>query len=164
MKADCWAKGGRKGGQGPQGKKAKKSEKLNGESANIAENEDSVWMAAVDDSSDADNEGELVGCFGEKDNKDFWFTDGKSNSPPSPMSTFDFIDSSNFFDNSGNLSDCYDSMLDVEDVTDSSDNKENNVPSLKSLSETSEDEDNPYGDYKVPEMSKESATLRRHMI
>ena len=50
-------------------------------------------MSAVDDSSNADNEGELVGCFGEEDDEDFWFTDGKSNSPPSPMSSFDFIDS-----------------------------------------------------------------------
>ena len=53
-------------------------------------------MAAVDDSSNADNEGELVECFGEEDDEDLWFKGGKSNSPPSPMSTFDFIDSSNF--------------------------------------------------------------------
>ena len=53
-------------------------------------------MAAVNDSSDADDEGELVGCFGEEDDEDFWFTDGKSNSPPSPTSTFEFINSSNF--------------------------------------------------------------------
>ena len=58
VKGDCWAKGGGKKGQGPQGKKAKKSEKPSGESANIAEDKDGVWMAAVDDSSDADNEGE----------------------------------------------------------------------------------------------------------
>ena len=62
-------------------------------------------MAAVDDSSDADDEGELVGYFGEEDDEGFWFTNGKSNSPPSPMSTFDFIDSSNFSDDSGDLSD-----------------------------------------------------------
>ena len=68
VKADCWAKGGGKEGQGPWGKKAKKSEKLSGESANIAEDEDGVWMAGVDDSSNADNEGELVGCLGEEDN------------------------------------------------------------------------------------------------
>jgi hypothetical protein len=43
-------------------------------------------MAAMDDSSNADDEGELVGCFGEEDNEDFWFTDGKSNSPLSPTS------------------------------------------------------------------------------
>ena len=35
-------------------------------------------MAAVDDSSDADDEEKLVGCFGEEANEDFWFTDGKS--------------------------------------------------------------------------------------
>ena len=28
-------------------------------------------MAAMDDSSDADNEGELVGCFDKEDDKDF---------------------------------------------------------------------------------------------
>ena len=44
-------------------------------------------MAAMNNTSDADDEGELVGCFGEKDNEDFWFTDVKSNLPPSPMST-----------------------------------------------------------------------------
>ena len=43
--------------------------------------------------------------FGEKDNEDFWFMDVKSNLPLSPMSTVNFIDSSNFFDDSGDLSD-----------------------------------------------------------
>ena len=105
VKTDCWAKGGVKEGQGPQGKKAKKSGKLSSESANIAEDKDRVWMAAMDDSSNAYDEGELVGCFREEDDKDFWFTDGKSNSPPSPTSTFDFIDSSNIFNDSGDLSD-----------------------------------------------------------
>ena len=75
------------------------------------------------------------------------------------MSTFDFIDSFYFFDNSGDLSDGYDSMSDLEDVTDSSDNKENKLPSLKSFSETSEDEDDLYGNYKVPETSKKSANI-----
>ena len=98
VKTDCWAKGGGKEGQGPRRKRGEKSEKPSGESANIAEDEDGVWMAAVDDSSDADDEGELAGCFGEEDDEDFWFTDGKSNSPPSPTSTFEFIDSSNFYD------------------------------------------------------------------
>ena len=78
VKVDCWAKGRGKEGQGPRGKMAKKSRKPSGESANIAEDEDRVWMAAVDDSSDADDEGELVGCFGEEDHDDFWFMDGKS--------------------------------------------------------------------------------------
>ena len=72
-----------------------------GESANIAEDKDRVWMAAVDNSSNADDEGGLVKCFGENDNEDFWFMDGQSNSPPYSMSAFDFIDSSNFFDDSG---------------------------------------------------------------
>jgi hypothetical protein len=53
-------------------------------------------MAAVDDSSDVDGKEELVGCFGEEDNKDFWFMDGKSSSPLSPTSTFDFIDPPTF--------------------------------------------------------------------
>ena len=127
---DCWKKGGGKEGQGPRGKKGGK---LSGESANIAENEDGVWMAAMDNSGNADNEEELVGCFGEEDDEDFWFTDGKSNSPPSPMSTFDFIDSSNIFNNSGDLSDNYKSMPDLEDITDSSDNKEDDIPLLKSF-------------------------------
>ena len=65
---DCWKKGGGKEGQGPRGKKGGK---LSGESANIAEDGDRVWMAAMDDSSDADNEGELVGCFDKEDDKDF---------------------------------------------------------------------------------------------
>ena len=77
-------------------------------------------MAAVDDSNDADNEGELVGCFGEEDDEDFWFTDGKSNAL-SPTSTFEFIDSSDFYDNSGDLSDDHELILDLEDITDSSD-------------------------------------------
>ena len=128
---DCWAKGGGKEGQGLQGKKAEKSEKLSGESANIAEDEDGVWMAAVDDSSNADNEGELVGCFGEEDNEDFWFIDGKSNSPPSPMSTFDFIDSSDILNNSGDLSDNCELMPDLEDVTDSSDDEDDDIPSAE---------------------------------
>ena len=49
VKADCWAKGGGKEGQGPRGKKAEKSGKPSGESANIAEDEDGVWMAAMDE-------------------------------------------------------------------------------------------------------------------
>ena len=84
-------------------------------------------MAAVDDSSNADNEGELIGCFGEEDDEDFWFTDSKSNSPPSPTSTFDFIDSSNFSDNSGDLSNNSKLMLDLEDITDSSDDDEDDI-------------------------------------
>ena len=107
-------------------------------------------MAAVDDSSDADNEGKLVGCFGEKDHEDFWFIDGKSNSPPSATSIFDFIDSSNFFDNSGDLSDDCELILDLEDVTDSSDDEEDDVSLLKSFSDSSEGEDDLYGNYKVP--------------
>jgi hypothetical protein len=107
-------------------------------------------MAAVDNSSDADNEGELVGCFGEEDNKGFWFMDNKLNSPPSPMSTFDFIDSSNIFDDSGDLSDDCELMPDLENVTDSSDDEDDDVPSLKSFSDSSEDEDDLYGNYKVP--------------
>ena len=110
-------------------------------------------MAAVDDSSNADDEGELVGCFGEEDNEDLWFKGGKSNSPPSPMSTFDFIDSSNFFDNSGDQSDNCELMPDPEDIADSSDDEEDNVPSLKSFSDSPEDEDDLYGNYKVPEKS-----------
>ena len=51
-----------------------------------------------------------------------------------PTSTFDFIDSSNFFNNSGDLSDDCESILDLEDITDSSDNEEDDVPSLKSVS------------------------------
>ena len=104
-------------------------------------------------SSNADDEEELVGCFGEEDDEDFWFMDGKSNSPPSPMSTFEFIDSSDFYDNSGDLSDNHELMLDLEDVTDSSDDEEDNVPSLKSISDSSEYEDDLYGDYKDPEKS-----------
>ena len=46
------------------------------------------WL--MDDSSDADDERELVGCFGEEDDEYFRFMDGKSNSPPSLTSTFDF--------------------------------------------------------------------------
>ena len=150
---DCWAKGGGKEGQGPQGKKAKKSGKLNSEAANIAEDKDRVWMAAVDDSSDADDEGELVGCFGEEDDEDFWFTDSKSNSPPSPTSTFDFIDSSDIFNDSGDLLDNCELMPDLQDITDSSDDEEDNIPLLKSFSDSSEDEDGLYCDYKVPEKS-----------
>ena len=41
---DCWKKGGGKEGQGLRGKKGGK---LSGESANIAEDKDRVWMAAV---------------------------------------------------------------------------------------------------------------------
>ena len=110
-------------------------------------------MAAMDDSSDADNEGELVGCFGEEDNKDFWFMDDKINSPPSPTSTFDFIGSSDLCDDSGDLLDDNKSMLDLEDITDSSDDEEDNVPSLKSFSDNYEDEDDLYGDYKAPKKS-----------
>ena len=144
-------KRGREGRARTVRKKAVKSGKPSGESANIAENTDGVWMAVVDDSSDADNGGELVGCFGEEDDKDFWFMDSKSNSPPSPMSIFDFIDSSNFFNDSGDLLDDYKLMPDLEDVTDSSDDEEDDVPSLKSFPDSSEDEDNLYSDYKVPE-------------
>ena len=49
------------------------------------------------------------------------------------MSTFDFIDSSNIFNNSGDLSDNYKSMPDLEDITDSSDDKEDDIPLLKSF-------------------------------
>ena len=41
------------------------------------------------------------------------------------MSTFDFIDTSDLFDDSGDLSDGYDLMLDLEDITNSSDDDEN---------------------------------------
>ena len=41
------------------------------------------------------------------------------------MSTFDFIDTSNLFDNSGDWSDGYDIMLDLEDITNSSDDEKN---------------------------------------
>ena len=85
--------------------------------------------------------------------------DGKLNPSPSPMSTFDFVDSSNLFDNSGDLSDGYASMPDLEDITDSSANEDDDVPSLKSFSETSEDEDDLYGDYKVPETSEKSVNI-----
>ena len=44
-------------------------------------------------------------------------------------------------------------MPDLEDVTDSLDNKEDDIPLLKSFSDSSEDEDNLYGNYKVPEKS-----------
>ena len=142
-----------------QGKRAKKSEKPSGESANIAKDEDRVLMADMDDSSNADNEGELVGYFGEEDNEDFWFTDGKSNLPPSSTLTFDFVDSSDFGDNSGDLSDGSEGMPDLEDITDSSDDEENDVPLLKSFSETSENEDNLY--YKVPEVSVKSVNLKK---
>jgi hypothetical protein len=91
--------------------------------------------------------------FWEKDDEDFWFTDGKSNSSPSPTSTFDFIDSSNFSDDSGDLSNDHKLMPDLEDVTDSLDDKEDDIPLLKSFSDSSEDEDNLYGNYKVPEKS-----------
>ena len=67
-------------------------------------------MAAVDDSSNADDDEELVGCFGEEDNEDFWFTDAKSDSPPSPTSTIDFMDSSDLFDDPGDLSDGFEGM------------------------------------------------------
>ena len=69
------------------------------------------------------------------------------------MSTFDFIDSSDFYNDSGDLLDNYKLMPDLEDITDSSDNKEDDIPLLKSFSDSSEDEDNLYGDYKVPEKS-----------
>ena len=49
--------------------------------------------------------GSWLDFFGEEDDDDFWFVDSKSNSPPSPTSTFDFIDSSNHFVDSRNLSD-----------------------------------------------------------
>ena len=76
------------------------------------------------------------------------------------MSTFDFIDPSDFFDNSGYLSDGSEGMPDIENITDSSDNEENDVPSLKSFSKTSEDEDDLYGDYKVLEGSGKSVNLK----
>ena len=67
--------------------------------------------------------GSWLDVFGEEDNQDFWFMDSKLSPPPSPTSSFDFIDSSNLFDNTGDLSDGYKSMMDLEDV-----------PSLKSFS------------------------------
>ena len=124
----------------------------------------SLWMAAMNNSSDTDDEEELVGCFREEANEDFWFTDGKSNSPPSPMSSFDFINSSDLFDNSGDLSDGSEGMPDLENITDSSDDEEIDGPLLKSFSETSEDEDNLYGDYRVPETSGNQQNLRKAMI
>jgi hypothetical protein len=59
-KSDCWAKGGGKEGQGPRSRngKGKVTEaKAGGKetekgSANIADSEDGVWMASVDDSGD----------------------------------------------------------------------------------------------------------------
>ena len=68
---DCWAKGGGKEGQGPRGKKGEKGGKLSGESANIAEDEDGVWMAAMDNSSNADNEGSWLDVLGRKTMKTF---------------------------------------------------------------------------------------------
>ena len=71
VKADCWAKeGGRTKvrdckGRGPRRVRSQVVSLLN-----IAKDEDRVLMAAMDDSSNADNEGELVGYFGEEDNED----------------------------------------------------------------------------------------------
>ena len=151
MKGDCWAKGGGKEGQGPRGKRAEKGEKSSGESANVAEDEDGVWMAAVDDSSNADDEGEWAGCFGEEDDEDLWFSNNKSDSPTSPTPSFDFIDPSDFFDDSGNLSDASEAMPGLVDVTDSSDDEIDDLPLLKSLSDSSDDEDNLYANYWGPE-------------
>ena len=49
-KINCWAKGGGKEGQGPKSKP--KKEELKKETANTADNEDSIWMAFTSDSSD----------------------------------------------------------------------------------------------------------------
>ena len=103
--------------------------------------------------------GSWLDVFGEEDNQDFWFMDSKLSPPPSPTSAFDFIDSSNLFDNTGDLSDGYKSMPDLDDITDSSDNEEDDIPLLKSFSDSSEDEDDLYGNYKVPETSGKSANI-----
>ena len=66
-----------------------------------------------------------------------------------------------FFDDSVDLSNGYESMLDMENVTDSSEDEEDNIPSLRSFSDSSEDEDDLYGDYKVPEMFKKSANVQK---
>ena len=59
-KSDCWAKGGGKEGQGPRSKdrRGKGIDTRNGnkvadkESANVADSEDGVWVAAIEDSGD----------------------------------------------------------------------------------------------------------------
>ena len=157
VKADCWAKGGGKEGQGPRGRKAEKSEKSNGESANIVEDEDGVWMAAVDDSSDADDEGEWAGCFGEEDDEDLWFSNDKSDSPQSPTPSFDFINPSDLFDKSGDFSEDFEGMPDLKDVTDSSDDEENDAPSLLEISD--KEDDSEVGDFSEESLDKEGNRL-----
>ena len=44
-------------------------------------------------------------------------------------------------------------MPDPEDIADSSDDEEDDIPLLKSFSDSPEDEDDLYGNYKVPEKS-----------
>src|ERR1700720_2534567 len=61
-------------GQGLWGREVE----MSGKSANIVEDEDRVWMAAVDDFSDADNEGKWAGCFKEGDDEDHYFSNDKS--------------------------------------------------------------------------------------
>ena len=59
-KSDCWAKGGGKEGQGPRSRerKGRTADSKNGSkeaekgSANVAESEEGVWMASIDDSGD----------------------------------------------------------------------------------------------------------------
>ena len=152
VKADCWAKGGGKEGQGPRGKKGEKKDKSNGESANTAEDEDGVWMAAVDDLSDAelaDSEGEYgkySGCFGDEIDEDFWFSD-----MPTPCCDF-----SNLPNDSRDLSSNSEAILTQEDA---SDDYQDDLPSLQPCPDSSDDEDDLYGDYFVPEASGTSQSF-----
>ena len=74
-------------------------------------------MAAMDDSSDADNEGEWAGCLGEEEDDDIYLSDDKSDSQPSPTPSFHFINSSDLFGNLGDFSEDFKGMPYLEDVT-----------------------------------------------
>ena len=80
-KPDCWAKGGGKEGQGPKWKdrKPKGGESKEGardgnkELANVAGDEEGVWMATVSDSGDEDMAKDEFGDFEVSENDQFFF-------------------------------------------------------------------------------------------
>ena len=139
VKADCWAKGGGKEGQGPKGKGKKKSA---GDEANAAEDEDGVWMAAVEGLGrigPVDNEGEQgesVAHYRKCDGKLLFSDEELDDSPTSLINFLGPIDPTDYFESPDDWElsgDEYTTPIEIADISE-------DIPALMDVSDSSDDE------------------------
>lgn len=117
-KADCWGKGGGKEGQGPRtkAKKEEKDGKSSAEAGHTAEDEDGVWMAAVDDSGDEDTVDDVFGEYEGSEIDDwYYFAQGWKNLPLFQPGDEEDVESLH-----GNSTGPYDDMPDLQSCSDTS--------------------------------------------